>query len=183
LDRTAKIGETGGMYVPAGLLAVLIGVLIYGWWLYRTWSQSSWRTDQAAAVRRIDSLIDRLATLTETPGTGLTVADIGDVRSDWAPLKDDLESRYQFKAWLKTGRKAHTLDDRFAHALWTLAYKKVKHLNSRLDANSDGPMSRETKNLIIDVLSTNLDKIAGNVVRFAVKSDRPDDTTQLKLSS
>lgn len=171
------------MYVAEALLTALFGSLIYGWWIHRTWSNSTWRTDQAAAVRRIDSLIHRLAKLTETPGSGLTVADIGDVQADWEPLKIELKSRYGFKAWLQGGRKTHTLDDRFAHALWTLAYKKVKTLNSRLDANPTGPMSPETKTMVIDVLTTNLDEMASNVVKFAAKTHRPGDDSQLKLSS
>ncbi len=178
--RSAKLGA---MNFLAGASLLFAAFSTIGIAYYRIWRKSTWRTDQVDAVRRISRLVDRLVLILDEPDSGLTYDDIGDVAADWAPLRAELVHRYSFKSWITSSRKRHTLDDRFAHALWTLADKQIRPLNQHLDTRPDGPLSKSTIKTIFEVLSTDLNEKSSNVVKLATRIPDPQDESQLKLSS
>lgn len=142
-------------------IVVSLALVLAGLWLNESWFQSNWRTSQVAAVKRIDALINAVAEVGDQPDSGLSRADIGDIRADWRPIKEELVSGYGFRSWHKRGRSKNISQDRAAMALLTLANDGAAPLLDILSERGDGPLNKKTIDRIFEVLALDLDELAG----------------------
>ncbi len=133
--------------------------------LYVRWARSNWRAEQIVAIGLIDRLIRRVILLANKPESGLSAAEIGDLKGDWQRVSAELSSHHGFVAWIRSGRMSHAIEDPYARALSVFARKRVDPLHAVLHSHSDETLQPYLVDEIFEVLSVNIDDLVSKGAR------------------
>lgn len=143
---------------PLLITTGLIGLA--GLVLYARWFRSNWRAEQIVAIGLIDRLIRRVILLANRPDSGLSAAEIGDLKGDWQRVSAELSSHHSFGAWIRSGRMNHAIEDPYARALSIFARRRVDPLHAVLHSQTDGRLQPYLVDEIFEVLSVDIDELA-----------------------
>ena len=138
------------------------------------WHQSDWRQEQIYSLDRIGLFVDAVIAVSKRQGSGLPPSDLGDLAGDWERVRSELAERYTFRAWLDSGRLTHTVQDRQARALSTLARQQTDPLLAKLTKPSVGPLKPTLIAEIFDVLTLDLDDLASTRIRVIELTAPPE---------
>ena len=135
-------------------------------WFGARWYWSNWRNEQIAALAIIDRLIERVLELSTDPASGLLVEQLGNLEQDWVRVRSELEERYKFDTWMRSGRVNFALRDSHARALSDLARNRIDPLHANLSEHVGGSLRKDIIAEVFEVLSIDLDALAQTEVRF-----------------